>query len=72
MLENLSPKAAAAFLLPFVAAVLLWLITGDNTYLVGLLLAVIAGGGAALAPPAPGVSQQEVANLAATAPDKRP
>lgn len=61
---NLSPKALVAFLLPFVAASVLYVITGDDTYLVGLLLAVVAGGGAVIAPPAAGVKQAEVEQLA--------
>lgn len=69
---NISPKAVTAFLLPFVAAGILFIVTGDSTYLVGLLLAVVAGGGAALAPPATGVSQAEVERLAETPAAKRP
>jgi hypothetical protein len=64
MLTNLSPKAIVAFLLPFVAALILFLLTGDKTYLIGLLLAVAAGGGAVVAPPAAGVRQRDVADLA--------
>lgn len=64
MLTNISPKAIVAFLLPFVAALILFLITGDSTYLVGLLLAVVAGGGAIVAPPAPGVTHKDVTDLA--------
>lgn len=63
MLSELSPKAVVAFLLPFVAALILFLLTGDKTYLVGLLLAVAGGVGAAAAPPAPGVKQHEVARI---------
>ena len=63
MLTNISPKAIIAFLLPFIAALILFLLTGDKTYLVGLLLAVAAGGGAVVAPPALGVKQSQVAGL---------
>jgi hypothetical protein len=63
-LANLSPKAIVAFALPFVAALILWRITGDETYLVGCLLAVLSGGGAAAAPPARGVEQRQVARVA--------
>lgn len=59
-----STKAIAAFLFPFVVAIALWLITGNDTYLVGLLLAALAGGGAAAAPPTGGVTQVEVSQLA--------
>lgn len=62
--DTISPKAVAAFLLPFAAALLLYLITGDDTYLVGLLLAVASGGAAVVASPAPGVKQAEVAKIA--------
>lgn len=56
----LSPKAVAATLIPLFAAALLFLITGDNTYLVACLLALVGGGAAVAAPPAPGVRQEEV------------
>jgi len=62
--EKISPKAIVAFALPFAAAVILWLITGDSTYLVGLLLALLSGGAAVIAPPAPGVRQKDVVDLA--------
>lgn len=60
---NISPKAVAATLIPLVAAALLWLVTGDDTYLVGCLLALVGGGAAVLAPPAPGVKQADVEQL---------
>lgn len=63
-LSNLSPKAVVAFLLPAVAAALLWLITGNSDYLIGILAGVVAGGGAIAAPPAVGVSHAEVVDLA--------
>lgn len=59
----ISPKAIAATLIPLVAAALLWLITGDDTYLVGCLLALVGGGAAVVAPPASNVSQAEVVEL---------
>jgi hypothetical protein len=61
---NLSPKAIYAALVPAVAAALLWLITGDDTYLVGILLGFVSGGAAIVAPPAVGVRQAEVEQLA--------
>lgn len=61
---NISPKAVTAFLLPFVAALVLYLVTKDQTYLVGLLIAVATGGGAAIAPPAGGVKQEDVSAVA--------
>lgn len=63
--ENLSPKTAVAFLLPFIAAFVLWRLTGDDSYLIGLLVAaVLSGGGAALAPPAKGVEQRQITRVA--------
>jgi hypothetical protein len=63
--EKISPKAVAAFALPFIAGVVLWLITGNSDYLVALLVAAVTGGGGAvLAPPAPGVRQKDVVDLA--------
>lgn len=61
---NISPKAVAAFLTPLVAALALWLITGDQTYLLGVLFALVGGGGAVAAPPAPRVKQSDVTRLA--------
>jgi hypothetical protein len=61
---TISPKAIAATLIPLVAAALLLLITGDDTYLVGCLLALVGGGAAVLAPPATGVKQSDVDQLA--------
>lgn len=61
---KISPKAIWAAAAPIVAAVALYLITGDQTYLVGVLLGLVSGGAAASAPPAPGVTQREVAGLA--------
>ena len=60
---QISPKAIVAFLIPFIAAVVLYLVTGDSTYLVGLLIAAATGGGAVLAPPAPGVTQRQVKRI---------
>lgn len=62
-MDSISPKAVAATLIPLFAAALLYLITGDDTYLVGCLLAFVGGGAAVLAPPAPRVTQAEVAEL---------
>lgn len=61
---TISPKALAATAVPLVAAALLWLITGDDTYLVGILLALAGGGAAVLSPPASGVTQRDVVDLA--------
>lgn len=61
---NISPKAIAALLTPILAAVALWLITGDQTYLLGVLFGLLGGGGAVAAPPTPGVTQLQVQRLA--------
>jgi hypothetical protein len=61
---TISPKAVYATLAPIIAAALLWQITGDKTYLVSILLGFVSGGAAVLAPPAPGVRQEDVARLA--------
>lgn len=63
-MDSLSPKAVAATLIPLFAAALLFLITGDDTYLVGCLLALVGGGAAVIAPPATGVKQSDVEQLA--------
>jgi hypothetical protein len=64
LLSKISPKAIVAFALPLVASLALYLITGDDTYLVGVLLAIATGGSAAVVPPAPKVRQREVAATA--------
>lgn len=61
---NISPKAVWATLVPILASLALFAITGNDTYLVGVLLGLASGGAAASAPPAPGVSQKDVAGLA--------
>lgn len=60
----ISLKVLPAFLVPVLAALLLYLLTGDDTYLVGILVGLVSGGAAIATPPAPGVSQLEVARLA--------
>lgn len=67
---NLSPKVLGTVALVVLACVALWLITGDESYLVAVLVA-IAGGGTGFALPAatapagrPNVSQSEVIRLA--------
>ncbi len=60
---DISPKAVAAFATPLSAALLLWLITGDDEWLVGILVAFLGGGGAAAAPPASGVRTADLPRL---------
>lgn len=62
---NISPKVLLPALLSLLAAVALYLLTGDDTYLVMILLSLVGGGIGIAAPPAPGVSQAEVTRLAA-------
>lgn len=61
---QISPKAIWATLVPLLAAIALLLITGNDTYLVAILLALTGGGAAILARPAPGVDQKDVEQLA--------
>ena len=60
---NISPKVLAPIALSIIAAVALYLITGDATYLVTILVGLAGGGAGALAPPAPGVRQDEVTEI---------
>lgn len=60
---NLSPKVYVPVALAVVASIALKLLTGDDSYLVGLLVSLVAGGAGAVAPPAPAVRQDEVARL---------
>lgn len=60
---KVSPKAIAAFAVPVVASLCLWAITGSNEWLIGVLGGFVSGGGAIAAPPAPGVTQLQVARL---------
>lgn len=70
MLTELSPKAIAAFLVPFVASIVLAVVFHDATFLYGLLLAAATGGASVAAPPAPQVTQAEVAELSAEKQDR--
>jgi hypothetical protein len=60
---QLSPKVLAAVLIPLVAALLLWLLTGDKSFLVAVLLTLTGGGTAVAVKPAPGVTQKDVIRL---------
>jgi hypothetical protein len=64
MLANISPKVYVPVAISVLAALALWLITGDSTYLVTILIGLIGGGVGAAAPPAPGVRQRDIADLA--------
>jgi len=60
---KISPKAVAASLTPIVAALILWQITGDENWLIGVLAGFLSGGGAVVAPPAPGLKQRDLPRL---------
>lgn len=62
-MDIISPKVLAPIALSIVAAVALYLLTGDPTYLVTILIGLAAGGAGAAAPPAPGVTQRDVSDL---------
>jgi hypothetical protein len=61
---KISPKVYLPTLIAVVAGLLLWLITGDKTALIVCLTGLAGGGIGAAAPPAPGVKQRQVAELA--------
>lgn len=61
---NISPKVYIPTLIAVVAGALLALITGDKSFLIVTLTGIVTGGTAAVAPPALGVKQAEVAALA--------
>lgn len=56
----ISPKVLYTVGLSVAAAVALWLITGDDSFLVAILLSLAGGGAGVAASPAPGVKQAEV------------
>jgi hypothetical protein len=59
----ISPKVYLPVLVSIVAAIALAVITGDKTYLVSILIGLVAGGTGVAAPPAPGVRQSDVQRL---------
>lgn len=62
-MKELSPKVYVPVLIAVAAAAALYLLTGDKTYLVAVLLS-LAGGGAGIAvKPAPEVTQAEINQL---------
>lgn len=62
---NISPKIYIQVAISIVASVALMLLTGNDTYLVGILVGLAAGAGGAVAAPAPNVTQAEVAQISA-------
>lgn len=61
---KISPKVWIPTATAVLAGLALWAITGDKTALVVSLTGIAGGGIGAVAPPAPGVKQREVAHLA--------
>lgn len=61
---NISPKVYVPTLITVLAGALLALITGDKTFLIVALTGIAGGGIGAAAPPASGVKQAHVAELA--------
>lgn len=59
----ISPKVYVPLAIALVAAVLLFLLTGDKSYLIALLVSLAAGGAGVAVKPAQGVSQREVSEL---------
>lgn len=60
---NVSPKVWLPTVISVAAGALLWLVTGDKTALIVSLTGLVGGGLGAVAPPAPGVTQRQVARL---------
>lgn len=60
---HVSPKVWIPTVTTIVAGLLLWLITGDKTALIVSLTGLAGGGLGAAAPPAPRVTQAQVAQL---------
>ncbi len=71
-LKELSPKVYVPVVVAVVAAVALWLLTGDKTFLASVLVTLAAGGAGVAAKPAPGVTQKEVMQLSKVRTAKRP
>jgi di/tricarboxylate transporter len=73
----ISPKVYISLALGIVAAAVLWLITGDETFLVAILVPLVGAAGGVVAPAASGqgnlppVTQGEVQRLAQVPPRDR-
>jgi len=61
---KISPKVYAPTALAVLAGVALYLLTGDKSTLLVTLTGIAGGGVGAIAPPAPGVTHAEVADIA--------
>jgi hypothetical protein len=62
-LKEISPKVYVPVAVAVLAGVALYLLTGDKTFLISVLVSLAAGGAGVAAKPAPGVTQKEVAAL---------
>jgi hypothetical protein len=65
MLPKISPKVFYPVLMALAAAAALYLLTGDQSFLVTILISLAGGGIGIAASPAPGVKQAEVEQVAA-------
>lgn len=59
---SISPKVLVPLAIAVAAAVALKFLTGDDTYLVGILVALVAAGGGVIAKPAPEVTMRDIEN----------
>jgi len=59
----ISAKVYVPVIIGILASIALFLLTGDKSFLVTILLSLVAGGGGVVAKPAPEVSQAEVEDL---------
>lgn len=60
---NISPKVYIPLAISLLAALLLFLLTGDKSFLVMIALSLVTGGAGVAAKPAPEVTQLEVQRL---------
>lgn len=59
----ISPKVYVPVLVAILAAIALYLLTGDKSFLITILLSLAAGGTGVAVKPAPEVTQEEVNQL---------
>jgi hypothetical protein len=67
-LKELSPKVYVPVIFAVLAAVALWLLTGDKSFLVSILVTLAAGGAGVAAKPAPLLTQREVSVIYSSRP----
>lgn len=71
-LKEISPKVYIPVGIAILAGIALYLLTGDKTYLISILISLGAGGAGVAAKPAPGVTQKQVVALARQTPPAPP